>query len=89
MTTEVYGLDWYNGDELSSAYTEVADAQLDVINYSLERHLEEIMNDRFTIGLTEASADMLALNVVSIVDDWYIDDTVNIVSISLFDKFTP
>lgn len=89
MSTEIYGLDWYNGDGLNSAYKELADAQLDVLNYIMDNHLEEVSLNKYTIGIAEESAYTLAMDAVSIVDDWYIDDMVNIVSISLIDKFTP
>lgn len=89
MATIIYGLDWYEGDGLNYAYTELADAKLDVLEYLYNRFIDEITRNRNTIGALEESADVLALDTESIVVDEYVDDLVNIVYMNLSDKFKP
>lgn len=89
MATVIYGLDWYEGDGLNYAYTELADAKLDVLEYILNRFIEENVHNKHIIGALEESADILTLDAESLVVDEYIDDLVNIVYMNLSDNFKP
>lgn len=90
MATIIYGLDWYEGDGLDYAYTELADAKLDVLEYLCNRFIEDMTNRAcLDIGTLEEDADVLALDAESLVVDEYVDDIVNIVYLNLNDKFKP
>lgn len=87
MATVVYGLDWYEGDGLNYAYTELADAKLDALEYLFTRFIDEITSNKHIIGAIEERADILALDSESLVKDEYVDDMVNIVYMDLKDNF--
>lgn len=87
MATTIYGLDWFEGDGLNYAYTELADAKLDVLEYLLTRHIDEVSAGRYDVGYTEESADTLACDSISLIEDEYVDDIVNITYLDLKDNF--
>ena len=88
MATTVYGLDWVNGDGLDYAYTELADAKLDVLKYLLDTYISHIPFHIKNNSIEDFSAD-LALDSESIVEDNYVDDLVYITYIDVHDCFKP
>lgn len=86
MTTTIYGLDWVNGDGLSYAYTELADAQLDVLEYLLDTYISHVSTHGNQI---KDLSDALALDTESLVFDGWIDDMVYINDFDLRDGFKP
>ena len=89
MAMTVYGLDWVNGDGLNYAYTNLADAKLDVFEYLLNSYINNISTYNLTIGDVENYADELALDSKSLMVDEWIDDLVYITYLNVSDKFTP
>lgn len=88
MATTIYGLDWVNGDGLNYAYTELADAKLDVLEYLLDTYISHIPFHIKSNSIEDFSAD-LALDSESIVEDDYVDDLVYITYIDVHDGFKP
>lgn len=88
MATTIYGLDWVNGDGLNYAYTELADAKLDVLEYLLNTYISHIPFHIKNNSIEDFSAD-LALDSESIVEDDYVDDLVYITYIDVHDSFKP
>ena len=88
MATTFYGLDWINGDGLNYAYTELADAKLDVLEYLLDTYISHIPFHIKNNSIEDFSAD-LALDSESIVEDDYVDDLVYITYIDVHDGFKP
>lgn len=88
MATTIYGLDWVNGDGLNYAYTELADAKLDVLEYLLDTYISHIPFHIKNNSIEDFSAD-LALDSGSIVEDDYVDDLVYITYIDVHDSFKP
>lgn len=88
MATTIYGLDWVNGDGLNYAYTELADAKLDVLEYLLDTYISHIPFHIKNNSIEDFSAD-LALDSESIVEDDYVDDLVYITYIDVHDSFKP
>lgn len=88
MATTIYGLDWVNGDGLNYAYTELADAKLDVLEYLLDIYISHIPFHIKNNSIEDFSAD-LALDSESIVEDDYVDDLVYITYIDVHDSFKP
>lgn len=88
MATTIYGLDWVNGDGLNYAYTELADAKLDVLNYLLDIYIRDIPYHIKNHSIEDFSAN-LALDSESIVEDDYVDDLVYITYIDVHDGFKP
>ena len=88
MATTVYGLDWVNGDGLNYAYTELADAKLDVLEYLLDTYISHIPFHIKNNSIKDLSDD-LALDSESIVEDNYVDDLVYITYIDVHDGFKP
>ena len=88
MATTVYGLDWVNGDGLNYAYTELADAKLDVLEYLLDTYISHIPFHIKNNSIEDFSAD-LALDSESLVEDNYVDDLVYITYIDVNDGFKP
>ena len=88
MATTVYGLDWVNGDGLDYAYTELADAKLDVLEYLLDTYISHIPFHIKNNSIEDFSAD-LALDSESIVEDNYVEDLVYITHIDVRDGFKP
>lgn len=88
MATTIYGLDWVNGDGLNYAYTELADAKLDVLEYLLDTYMSHIPFHIKNNSIEDFSAD-LALDSESIVEDDYVDDLVYITYIDVHDSFKP
>lgn len=88
MATTVYGLDWVNGDGLNYAYTELADAKLDVLEYLLDTYISHIPLHTKNDTLKDLSDD-LALDSESIVEDEWIDDLVYITYLDVHDSFKP
>lgn len=88
MATTIYGLDWVNGDGLNYAYTELADAKLDVLEYLLDTYISHIPYHIKNHSIEDFSAD-LALDSESIVEDDYVDDLVYITYIDVHDSFKP
>ena len=88
MATTVYGLDWVNGDGLNYAYTELADAKLDVLEYLLDTYISHIPFHIKNNSIKDLS-DGLALDSESIVEDNYIEDLVYITYLDVHDGFKP
>ena len=88
MATTIYGLDWVNGDGLNYAYTELADAKLDVLEYLLDTYISHIPFHIKNNSIEDFSTD-LALDSESIVEDDYVDDLVYITYIDVHDGFKP
>ena len=88
MATTIYGLDWVNGDGLDYAYTELADAKLDVLEYLLDTYISHIPFHIKNNSIEDFSAD-LALDSESIVEDNYVDDLVYITYIDVHNGFKP
>ena len=88
MATTVYGLDWVNGAGLNYAYTELADAKLDVLEYLLDTYISHIPFHIKNNSIEDFSAD-LALDSESIVEDEWIDDLVYITYLDVHDGFKP
>lgn len=88
MAMTVYGLDWVNGDGLNYAYTDLADAKLDVFEYLLDTYIRSISFHITTNDVKDLS-DELALDSESLVVDEWIDDLVYITHLNVSDKFTP
>ena len=88
MATTIYGLDWINGDGLNYAYTELADAKLDVLEYLLDTYISHIPFHIKNNSIEDLSAD-LALDSESIVEDNYIEDLVYITYLDVHDGFKP
>ena len=88
MATTIYGLDWVNGDGLDYAYTELADAKLDVLEYLLDTYISHIPFHIKNNSIEDFSAD-LALDSESIVEDNYVEDLVYITHIDVRDGFKP
>ena len=88
MATTIYGLDWVNGDGLNYAYTELADAKLDVLEYLLDTYIRDIPLHIKNNTLKDLS-DELALDSESIVEDEWIDDLVYITHLDVHDGFKP
>lgn len=88
MATTVYGLDWVNGDGLNYAYTELADAKLDVLEYLLDTYIRDIPYHIKDNSIKDFS-DNLALDSESIVEDDYVDDLVYITNLDVHDSFKP
>ena len=88
MATTVYGLDWVNGDGLNYAYTELADAKLDVLEYLLDTYINHIPLHIKNNSIKDLSND-LALDSESIVEDEWIDDLVYITYLDVHDSFKP
>ena len=88
MATTVYGLEWVNGDGLDYAYTELADAKLDVLEYLLDTYISHIPFHIKNNSIEDFSAD-LALDSESIVEDNYVEDLVYITHIDVRDGFKP
>ena len=88
MATTIYGLDWVNGDGLNYAYTERADAKLDVLEYLLDTYISHIPFHIKNNSIKDLSDD-LALDSESIVEDNYVDDLVYITYIDVHDGFKP
>lgn len=88
MATTIYGLDWVNGDGLNYAYTELADAKLDVLEYLLDTYISHIPLHIKNNALKDLS-DELALDSESIVEDHYVYDLVYITYIDVHDGFKP
>lgn len=88
MATTFYGLDWVNGDGLNYAYTELADAKLDVLEYLLDTYISHIPLHTKNDTLKDLSGD-LALDSESIVEDEWIDDLVYITYLDVHDSFKP
>lgn len=88
MATTVYGLDWVNGDGLNYAYTELADAKLDVLEYLLDTYINHIPFHIKNNSIKDLS-DELALDSESIVEDEWIDDLVYITHLDVHDGFKP
>lgn len=84
----VYGLDWVNGDGLNYAYTDLADAKLDVFEYLLDTYINSI-SFHITANDVKDLSDELALDSESLVVDEWIDDLVYITRLNVSDKFTP
>lgn len=88
MATTVYGLDWINGDGLNYAYTELADAKLDVLEYLLDTYISHIPFHIKNNSIKDLSDD-LALDSESIVEDNCIEDLVYITYLDVHDGFKP
>lgn len=88
MATTIYGLDWINGDGLNYAYTELADAKLDVLEYLLDTYISHIPFHIKNNSIEDFSAD-LALDSESIVEDNCVEDLVYITYIDVHDGFKP
>ena len=88
MAKTIYGLDWVNGDGLNYAYTELADAKLDVLEYILDIYIRDIPYHIKNNTLKDLS-DELALDSENIVEDHYVDDLVYITYIDVLDGFKP
>lgn len=88
MATTVYGLDWINGDGLNYAYTELADAKLDVLEYLLDTYISHIPFHIKNNSIKDLS-DNLALDSESIVEDNCIEDLVYITYLDVHDGFKP
>ena len=88
MATTIYGLDWVNGDGLDYAYTELADAKLDVLEYLLDTYISHIPFHIKNNSIEDFSAD-LALDSESIVEHNYVDDLVYITYIDVHNGFKP
>lgn len=88
MAMTVYGLDWVNGDGLNYAYTDLADAKLDVFEYLLDTYIRSI-SFHITANDVKDLSDELALDSESIMTDEWIDDLVYITHLNVSDKFTP
>ena len=88
MATTVYGLNWVNGDGIYSAYTKLADAKLDVLEYLLDIYIRNIPSHIKNNSIKDFS-DGLALDSESLVEDNYVDDLVYITYIDVNDGFKP
>lgn len=88
MATTVYGLDWAHDAGLNYAYTELADAKLNVLEYLLDTYISHIPFHIKNNSIEDFSAD-LALDSESIVEDNYIEDLVYITYIDVHDGFKP
>lgn len=86
MAMTVYGLDWVNGDGLNYAYTNLADAKLDVFESLLNSYINSIS---FHSANIQDLSDELALDSESIVVDEWIDDLVYITYLDVHDGFKP
>lgn len=86
MAMTVYGLDWVNGDGLNYAYTDLADAKLDVFESLLNSYINSIS---LRIDNIKDLSDELAIDSESLVVDEWIDDLVYITHLNVSDKFTP
>lgn len=88
MATTIYGLVWVNRDGLDYAYTELADAKLDVLEYLLDTYISLIPFHIKNNSIEDFSAD-LALDSESIVENDYVNDLVYITYIDVHDGFKP
>lgn len=88
MATTVYGLDWAHDAGLNYAYTELADAKLDVLEYLLDTYISHIPFHIKNNSIKDLSDD-LALDSESIVEDNYIEDLVYITYLDVHDGFKP
>ena len=88
MSTAVYGLDWAHDAGLNYAYTELADAKLDVLDYLLDIYIRDIPYHIKNNSIKDLS-DNLALDSESIVEDNYVEDLVYITYIDVHDGFKP
>lgn len=86
MAMTVYGLDWANGDGLNYAYTDLADAKLDVFESLLNSYINSIS---LRVNNIKDLSDELALDSESLMVDEWIDDLVYITYLNVSDKFTP
>lgn len=86
MAMTVYGLDWVNGDGLNYAYTDLADAKLDVFECLLNSYINSIS---LRINNIKDLSDELALDSESIMTDEWIDDLVYITYLDVHDSFKP
>ena len=88
MAITVYGLDWAHDAGLNYAYTELADAKLDVLDYLLDIYIRDIPYHIKNNSIKDFS-DNLALDSESIVEDNYVEDLVYITHIDVRDGFKP
>lgn len=88
MATTIYGLDWAHDAGLNYAYTELADAKLDVLEYLLDAYISHIPFHIKNNSIKDLSDD-LALDSESIVEDNYVEDLVYITYIDVYDGFKP
>lgn len=88
MATTIYGLDWAHDAGLNYAYTELADAKLDVLEYLLDAYISHIPSHIKNNSIKDLS-DNLALDSESIMEDNYVEDLVYITYIDVYDGFKP
>lgn len=86
MAMTVYGLDWVNGGGLNYAYTDLADAKLDVFECLLNSYINSISYRACNI---KDLSDELAIDSESIMVDELIEDMVYITQFDVHDSFKP